>query len=138
MRGRNRKPVHIGGGDRSGGDHFRASALAVSHVRLADFLADRDHDALPSDHGAQSERDRDRDLDPQRNEFGRVVERSLVGRQLCDLVLAEVVLLVLQQEAERFRREIHVVAGIADRRGRNPRERAVFGDLLRDILDQNG
>src|SRR5215470_1506700 len=79
VRGRNRKPVHVGGGDRSGGDHFGAGALAVGHVNLADFLADRDDDALPSDHRAESKRDRDRDLDPQGNELGCVVERCLVG-----------------------------------------------------------
>src|SRR5262249_31353794 len=93
-------PYMSAAGDRSGGDHFGAGALAIGHVNLADFFPDRDDDALPSDHGAQSERDRDRDLDPQGNELGRVVERCLVGGQLCDLLLAEVVFLVLHQEAD--------------------------------------
>ena len=34
-------------------------ALAIGQVRLADLFADRDDDALPADHGAEAERDRD-------------------------------------------------------------------------------
>ena len=34
-------------------------ALAVGQVRLADLLADGDDDALPADHRAEAERDRD-------------------------------------------------------------------------------
>jgi hypothetical protein len=33
-------------------------------MALADFLADRNDDALPSDHGSETERDRERDFDP--------------------------------------------------------------------------
>ena len=49
----------------AGGDQFGGRALRVGQVRLADLLADGDDDALPADHGAQPERDRDRDLDPE-------------------------------------------------------------------------
>ena len=43
---------------------LRRRALAVGQVGLADLLADGDDDALPADHRAEPERDRDADLDP--------------------------------------------------------------------------
>ena len=48
------------------GDKFRGGALPVGEMALADLLADRHHDALPADHGAETERDRNRDLHPER------------------------------------------------------------------------
>ena len=62
-------------------DQLRRGALPVGQVRLADLLADGDDDALPADHRAEPERDGDRDLDPGRDELGRVVELLLVGAQ---------------------------------------------------------
>ena len=53
-------------------------ALGVGEVRLADLLADRHDDALPADHGAEAERQRDRELDPQRDVVG---ERQQLGAQ---------------------------------------------------------
>ena len=56
---------------RADGDHrgdLRRRALRVGQVVLADLLADRDDDALPADHRAEAERDRDGDLDPARDE----------------------------------------------------------------------
>ena len=42
---------------------------------LADLLADRDDDALPTDHGAKPEGEGDRRLDPDRDEVGDAVDR---------------------------------------------------------------
>ena len=77
VRGRDRQAVHIGRADGQHRHHLGRGALRVGQVRLADLLADRHHDALPADHRAQAERDGDRDLDPQRNELGRVVDLLL-------------------------------------------------------------
>ena len=52
---------------------------------LADLFADGDDDALPPDHGAEAERDGDGDLDPGRDELGRVIDRALVGVEHPDL-----------------------------------------------------
>ena len=41
-------------------------ALAIGQMLLADLFADRDDDALPSDHGAKPKRERDRHLYPDR------------------------------------------------------------------------
>ena len=71
------RPKTVGGADRRHGDEFGRGALAVGQMRLADLLADGDDDALPADHGAEAERDRDRDLHPGRDELGRAVERPL-------------------------------------------------------------
>ena len=70
MRGGNRQAEYVGGADRGGGNQFGRRALRVGQMRLADLLADGDDDALPADHGAQPERDRHRDLDPERDELG--------------------------------------------------------------------
>src|SRR5262245_19103936 len=53
--------------------------LPIGQTRLADFLADRHHDALPADHGAEPKRDGDRDLDPERDIFSGVIELAFVG-----------------------------------------------------------
>ena len=45
---------------------------------LADLLADGDDDALPADHGAEAEGERDGDLDPGGDEAGGGVEELLV------------------------------------------------------------
>src|SRR5262245_9247020 len=112
MRGGYREAGEIGRSYGSGSDELGGRTLGICHVALADLLADGDDDTLPSDHGAKAERDGDRDLHPERDELGGVVERALVGAQGSTLILGQVVLLVLQQEADRFGREIHVVAGI--------------------------
>ena len=62
---------------------------------------------------------------------------ALVGVQGRDLFLAEVVFLVLHQEADRFRGQVHVVAGVADDFGRHLGQRTVLRDLLADILHQH-
>src|SRR5882672_6706756 len=49
---------------------------------LADLLPDRDDDPFPSDHRAEAERDRDRHLYPDRDEFRGGVKRLLVGIQV--------------------------------------------------------
>src|ERR1041385_653728 len=58
----------VRGANGSHGSDFRGGALRVSEMILAVFFADRDDDALPADHGAQSERNGDRHFDPQRDE----------------------------------------------------------------------
>ena len=74
MRGRDRQAVDVGRADRGHRDQLRRRALRVGQVALADLLADGDDDALPADHRAEPERDRDGDLHPGRDELGRGVE----------------------------------------------------------------
>src|SRR5262245_35529213 len=64
-------------GDRAHGAQLGACPLSIGQMRFADLLPDRHHDALPADHGAEPERDGDRDLDPERDVFGGVVELPL-------------------------------------------------------------
>src|SRR6202034_3533143 len=47
--------VLVGGDDGDGSNDFSGCALRVGQVLLTDFLADRDDDALPAHHGAESE-----------------------------------------------------------------------------------
>ena len=57
----------------------------------------------------------------------------LIGRKLAGLVLAQLVLLVLQDEAHGFRGEVHVVAGVGDKLARHLGDRAVGVDLRGDL-----
>ena len=59
VRRRDRQPHAVGRADRRHRDDLGGRALAVGQVRLADLLADGDDDALPADHRAEAERDRD-------------------------------------------------------------------------------
>src|SRR5258708_29359256 len=78
MRRTDWKPVGIGGEDGAHGDEFGRRALSIGEVGFADLFADRDYDPLPADHGAETERESDRDLDPSGNEPRRSVEPTLV------------------------------------------------------------
>jgi hypothetical protein len=129
--------VHIGSGDRAGGDELGCRTLTIGQMGLADLLADGDYDALPADHRAEAERDRHRDLDPKRDVLGSAIERLLVGDQRRNIGRRQIGGLVLHQQAQRFVGQIHVVAGIADGRGRDLRQRAVFCHLLVDLLHQD-
>ena len=73
----------IGHSDGRHGGDFRGSALRVGQMVLADFFADGDHDALPADHGAETESDRDGDLDPERDEVRGLVDVSFVILRGC-------------------------------------------------------
>ena len=59
-------------------NEFGAGTLGVGEMFLADFFADGDDDALPADHGAESECKGDRHFDPARNELGGLVDLALV------------------------------------------------------------
>ena len=74
MGGAHGKPQHIGDADGHHGNEFRSRSLSVSHVSLADLLADGHHNALPADHGSQSQRQRHCDLDPERDEVGDAID----------------------------------------------------------------
>ena len=52
--------------------------LSIGQVRLADLFADGNDNALPADHRSQPERERNRNLNPWRNELGRVIQHALV------------------------------------------------------------
>src|SRR5689334_8220628 len=99
MRGGYRETVHVGGGDRARGDELSSGALPVSQMALADFFTDRNDDALPPDHGSETKRDRDPDLDPSRDELCRSVERLLVGVQRRDVLLRQFAVLILHHVA---------------------------------------
>ena len=81
VRRADRQAVHVGRADRRHGDDLGRGALRVGKMRLADALADRHDDALPADHGAETQGDRDRDLHPGRDELGRVIELPFVLRE---------------------------------------------------------
>src|ERR1019366_9638313 len=71
---------HMGGTDRKSepirspdGGHsgdLSSGALSVGEMVFADFFSDSHHDALPANHGAEPESDRDGNLHPSRNELG--------------------------------------------------------------------
>src|SRR5262245_22395405 len=81
---------------------------------LADFFADGDDDALPTDHGAEAESERDGDFDPQRNKASRAVNVGLVILQNRDVGRRELRLATFLHDAKCFAGEIHVVAKVAD------------------------
>ncbi len=135
---RDRQTVVVGDADGRRRHDLRGGTLAVGEMGLADLLTDGDDDALPADHGAEPERDRHRDLDPGRDELGRVIERALVGAQGGDFLLGQVVFLVLHQEADRLGDEVHVVAGVVHRVGRDLGQRAVLIHLFRNAADEHG
>ena len=64
MSSRNRQTEHVCGADCTGSDKLGRRSLRVGQMRLADLLADRDHDAPPPDHGAEPERDGNGHLHP--------------------------------------------------------------------------
>jgi hypothetical protein len=53
-------------------------------------------------------------------------ERAFIGVKSPDLFLAQIVFLVLHQETDRLRGQVHVVAGIADRLSRDLAERPIL------------
>ena len=105
-------------------------------MRLADLLTDRDHDTLPADHRAKPERDGDRDLDPERNVFGRIVELALVGDKALPGLHVEGRDTRIHHDADGLRDEIHVLAHVVDGGGRDPAKRTVFVDLSIDLAHE--
>src|SRR5208282_5602934 len=138
MGGRHRQTVHVGPGDGHRRDELRSGTLTIGQMCLADLLPDGDDDPLPSDHRAEAERNRDRDLYPDRDELRGGVKRLLVGVQYSYFIRRQVGLFVLHQIAQSLVGEIHVVAGIADRGGGDFCNRAVLLDLFVDVLNQHG
>ena len=62
MGGGNRQTIHVGGGYCARRDEFGGGSLTIGQMSLADLLANRDDDALPTDHRAKTQCDGDRDL----------------------------------------------------------------------------
>jgi hypothetical protein len=79
VRGADGEVILIGKDDRAGGDQFGTGALGVGEVLFADFFADGDDDALPSDHGAQAEREGDGKFYPPGNKLGEMIQLLLVA-----------------------------------------------------------
>src|SRR5665213_1951936 len=104
---------------------------------LADLLANGDDDALPADHGAEAERDRNGDLDPARNELGRAVERAFVAVEGSHVGAGEFSFLVLHQKAKRLGGKVHVVTGVADLVGGHLGQVSVLGNLVGDLFHQD-
>ncbi|MNP32473.1 hypothetical protein D3C76_1256540 [compost metagenome] len=65
-----RQAVDVGHADGAGGGDLRAHALGIGHALLADLLADGAYHALPSDHGADAERQGHRQDHPEGRVFG--------------------------------------------------------------------
>src|SRR5208283_5541156 len=137
MRRRDWQAKTVGGTDRSHGDNFGGGALAIGHMLFADLFADGDDDPLPADHCSEPERERDRNLYPVGNEFRSAVETLLVGAERRYIRLRKIVLLIFLQKTDRLGGEIHVVARIADGRGRDFGEGTVGLDLFRNIANQH-
>ncbi len=106
-------------------------------MRLADLLADRAHDALPADHRAQPQRDRHRDLHPQRDELRGVVDLLLERGHVRLRIRAELRAALLQN-AQAFGGQIHVIANVANRGRRHLRERSIGFHLLTDVAHHRG
>ena len=138
MSGRHRQAEHVRCADGQHGHRFRRGALRVGQVGLADLFADRHHDALPANHGAQPERDRHRDLHPQRNKARRVVDLLLEQLQLAGGVGVEVADFVLVHQANGFAGQVHVVTHVAHGFGRYFGQRAITLDLCADTARKGG
>ena len=137
VRRRHRQAEAVRRADRRRRDDFRRRALAVGQVGLADLFADGDDDALPADHRAETERDRHADLDPERNELGRAIELLLEGADLRLVRGRQLALLVLRQDAETLRGEIHVVTKVLDLVERRLGDGAILLDRVADLLGQD-
>jgi hypothetical protein len=105
-------------------------------MSLADAFAYRDDYPFPADHSAEPQRERLGNLDPIRDEFGAAVERAPICSERGDLISAEVALFVLDQQTNRFRHQIHVIAGSAGDFPRNPGNRSVLLYLVGDVARQ--
>lgn len=81
MGGADRKSKIVRGRDGRRGGYFCRCALAVGQMIFADLFAHRHHDALPSHHRAQSERERHSHFDPDGDELGRLVDMTLIVRK---------------------------------------------------------
>src|SRR5271170_5021972 len=68
----------VGGADCGHGGDFGDRSLSVGQMLFADLFPDRDHDALPADHGAEAESHGYGDLYPERYEAGGVIDVLLV------------------------------------------------------------
>jgi len=86
VRGTDRQAKVVCGEDRRHRDKFGRSSLRVGQVFFAYLLADCNHNALPADHGAHSQRQGHSNLYPSRNELGRLVYLALVVGQCCALI----------------------------------------------------
>jgi hypothetical protein len=99
-------------------------------MRFADPFADRYDDALPADHRAQAQADRDRDLHPDGNEVRDLVEQLaivadlFVGGGVGDHVLR---LQLRQRRAHQVRLAAQLLARVTRQRGQR---RHVGGRLL--------
>ncbi|MNE31782.1 hypothetical protein D3C80_1253650 [compost metagenome] len=128
--------VQVGGTDGEHGHGFGRRALGVGQVRLADLFADRDHDALPADHGAKAQGDGHGDLDPEWNEMGGVIDLLLEGLQLGAGVAIEIANFVPFHQPDGFRGQVHVVAHVGHGFGRYTGQRAVTLDLAANVARQ--
>ena len=81
MRGAYRQSEFVGGEDGSHGDQSGACSLGVGQMVFADAFAHSDHHALPSNHGAETQRKRYGHLDPGGNKFGGVIHLVFVAVQ---------------------------------------------------------
>ena len=134
MRGAHRQTEQVGGFDVAEGNNLRGGALSVGQVRLADLLTDRDDDALPADHRAETQRQGHRELHPVRNEVGHALQ--------CRLILARGIriqlrrqLLRLGQPGQRLGHQIDVEAQSAALIARN---RAEVLYVLQVMVDEAG
>lgn len=107
MRRRDRQADLVEAVDGAHRGQLGAGTLGISHVGFADLLADRDDDALPSDHRAESQRHRD--LDPGRNVLRRLIQEPLVVAD--DLLVAGLDLgAKLRKQPESLTHQVHLVA----------------------------
>ena len=132
--GRDRQAEAVRRADGRRRDQFRRRALAVGEMGLADLLADGDDDALPADHRAEAQGDRDADLDPDRDELGGAVELLLEGGDSVFSSRLSARIPCPCQHAERLGNQIHVVADVLHLGDRRLGHGAVVLDLLATSL----
>ena len=133
MGGRDRQAERISGADCRSGDKFRGSTLPVREMALADLFANRHHNALPADHGAETERDRNRHLHPDGNELGRSINHPAISRQRRRVLRGKCRLL---SQSNRLADEVHVVAHVRHGGGRDGAHRAACTDLCGNIAGE--
>src|SRR5580704_2337815 len=104
----------VGGADGGHGGDFGYCSLRVSEMALADFFSNGYDDALPSNHGAESESHGDGNLDPEGNEAGGVIDVLFVVGEDGGVRGGDLRSVTFLHETQGFADEIHIIAEVTD------------------------
>jgi hypothetical protein len=88
--------------------------------------------------GNLAEGDSDSDFHPRRNKRRRAIQRTFESAELHYVFASELACLVLHKVPDGLRRQVRVIARVADGGSRKFRQRIALGNLLGHIAHQNG